>query len=221
MDSLPSDTTTQPRRSRRALLAGALGGLGAVAAGAIARVHPTRAADGDPVLIGADNVGTMNTTLTTTDISAFRGSASDISAEAVVGTATSATGFTMGVRGVSESSNGTGVDGQATATSGQTFGVIGSTASPMGTGVSGHGDRRGVQGFSSSGHAIHGETNSGWAGWFDGRVFTNRYIELAEIANPTAPGGNRARLFLRENASGTQQLCVRFANGTIRVLASA
>jgi hypothetical protein len=50
--------------SRRALLAGALGGLGAVAATAIGRASPVRAADGDPVLLGTANAATNPTSIT-------------------------------------------------------------------------------------------------------------------------------------------------------------
>ena len=52
----------QPR-SRRALLTAAIGGAAAVLATAVGRPLDARAADGDPVLIGALNEGTATTTL--------------------------------------------------------------------------------------------------------------------------------------------------------------
>jgi hypothetical protein len=50
--------------SRRALLAGALGGIGAWAAGAIGRVSNLRAADGDAVQVGGSHLGTATTRIT-------------------------------------------------------------------------------------------------------------------------------------------------------------
>jgi hypothetical protein len=78
-----------------------------------------------------------------------------------------------------------------------------------------------VSGTSAAGHGIHGQSSTGWAGYFDGRIFGNSYLELAERHNPSAPSSNRARLYVRDDGSGTTQLCVRFHNGTIRVLATA
>ena len=52
--------------SRRALLAGAVGGIGAWAAGAIGRARPARAANGDPVTLGSLNVATANTRISNT-----------------------------------------------------------------------------------------------------------------------------------------------------------
>jgi TolB-like protein len=46
------------------------------------------------------------------------------------------------------------------------------------------------------------------------------YLELGEIADPTAPGANLARLFIRDNGAGLSQLCVRFPTGAIMVLAT-
>jgi len=51
-------------RSRRALLAGALGGLGAIAATAVGRVSPVRAADGGALLLGTANAATSATSVT-------------------------------------------------------------------------------------------------------------------------------------------------------------
>jgi hypothetical protein len=54
------------RASRRALIAGALGGVAAWAAGAVSRVTPTRAADGDAVLVGAARTGAGITSISNT-----------------------------------------------------------------------------------------------------------------------------------------------------------
>jgi hypothetical protein len=135
-----------------------------------------------------------------------------------------ASGSNVGVFGTSGGGDHPGILGRSgTGTAVQ--GVSGPSvkAKPK-TGIFGYANHdsaaKGVWGQSPVGRAIQGTSSSGWAGYFSGRVFTERYIELAEISNPTAPGSNRARLFLRES-SGKTQLCVRFHNGTIRVLASA
>ena len=47
----------------------------------------------------------------------------------------------------------------------------------------------------------------------------NRFLELREISNPSAPPVNHARLFLRDNRAGRTQLCVRFHSGAVKVLA--
>jgi hypothetical protein len=121
--------------SRRALLAGVLGGLGALAASAIGRASPVRAADGDPVLIGAANTGTLDTSVTTTGNHGLQGYSSNINGSGVTGWATAASGGTLGVWGITSSPAGTGVQGQANAASGTTYGVKGVSHSPSGVGV--------------------------------------------------------------------------------------
>lgn len=54
-----------------------------------------------------------------------------------------------------------------------------------------------------------------------GEVWFNKgYLQLTEIEPPAAPGRKQARLFLADNGKGKTQLCVRFATGAVRVLAS-
>lgn len=54
-------------RSRRAVLAGAIGGFAAAAASSLIRPSSVAAADGDPILLGqASNTATLNTALTNT-----------------------------------------------------------------------------------------------------------------------------------------------------------
>ena len=57
----------QQPHSRRALLTAALGGAGAALATALGRPFEARAADGDAVMIGEDNVGTTMTVLRRTN----------------------------------------------------------------------------------------------------------------------------------------------------------
>jgi hypothetical protein len=80
---------------------------------------------------------------------------------------------------------------------------------------------KGVWGFSTVGHGIHGESDTGWAGYFRGRLFVSKYVDIAEGPTPGKPTANLARLFLREDANHHAQLCVRFPNGNVRVLATA
>jgi hypothetical protein len=83
--------------------------------------------------LNAANTFTGNQSL----IGTLSSSASSSSATAVQGIATSATGSTTGVFGVTESISGVGVNGLSTATSGVTSGVLGTTNSPAGYGVYG------------------------------------------------------------------------------------
>jgi hypothetical protein len=242
---MASITHPEPKApSRRALLAGAMGGIGAWAAAAIGRASPTHAANGDPVLVGGSHSGTGATSITN--------SGSPI---AFIGVSTAATNDTTGIFGQANGSTGRGVLGFAPATSGANYGVWGQSNSPDGravfgwnseintgvygsssevapnmlpnarrTGVYGFSDRgsfaKGVWGRSPGGHGLHGESSSGWAGFFDGRLFVKKYVELVEIGTPSAPNGNHARLFVRANSNGKTQLCVRFHTGAVRVLAT-
>ena len=78
---------------------------------------------------------------------------------------------------------------------------------------------RGVIGETTSGHGLHGIATTGYAGYFAGKVYVSTFQEMPEISTPSAPGLNKARLFVRDNG-GKTQLCVRFNSGAIRVLAT-
>jgi hypothetical protein len=146
--------TVQPESkapSRRALLAGALGGLGALAASAIGRSSAVRAATGDPVLVDGTHTGSGTTSINTTGPSAFYGYSSNGNADAIFGWAAAATGAAWGVRGETSSSGGRGVVGLAGAASGVTIGVSGETDSTSG---------RAVHGIA---HSITGTTYGVWA----------------------------------------------------------
>jgi hypothetical protein len=171
--------TPQPETkstSRRALLAGALGGIGALAASAIGRAGAVRGANGDVVTVGGLFTGTNQTQ-------------------------------------ISNTSNGSGFVGYSESG----YGIYGS-GGVDGYGVYGAAGRQGVSGQSYAGHGIHGQSTAGWAGYFDGRVYTSRYHEMKEISGPTAPGSNKLRLFARDNGSGKTQLCVRFNTGGVLVI---
>ena len=125
---------SQPR-SRRALLAGALGGIGALAASAIGRVSPVQAATGDPVLVDNAHTGSGITQITTTGITAFKGVSSNADATVIHAHATSADPGTWGILGETESLEGTGVLGTANALTGSSWGVYGEANSAGGIGV--------------------------------------------------------------------------------------
>ena len=269
---------TQPRSSRRALMAGALGGLGALAAAAVGMPRPAQAQTGDALKLGLANSAGTITTLTRMGSdrlgNALRVVVSRSSAVAVRALATGGRGVdasaTSGVGVAGNSATGVGVLGTSVRAQGvwassehntalfarsihavgihaigggaqgvigngvigvegnsQTrrgWGVSGVSTASGGTGVRGQAageGARAVAGFTNSGHAIHGESAAGWAGFFDGRVFTNEYVEFHEASAPVvAPRANRARLFVRNGPGGRTQLCVRFHTGAVRVLSS-
>jgi hypothetical protein len=288
-------------QSRRALLTGALAGIGAWAASVLGRATPVVATNGQPILQGADNSGSTDTLVRSSATTAFQGLAD----------ATSGTMY--GVRGRNSSTAGAGVYGVAGATSGNSRGVLGATSSSSGSGVRGEGPGRGVEGISTSGigvyarsvsstgvygqsdtyfgvygdsaygtallgygHAsdkaatiawseggstgllgfsgaatpptpkpktgvygyaaqdsgsngvygestsgrgVHGKATTGFGGYFEGPVYTTKFYELTEISAPATPVTNHARLFVRDNGLDKTQVCVKFANGTVKVLA--
>jgi hypothetical protein len=112
--------------------------------------------------------------------------------------------------------------GNSTGLQGSSGAVPAST--PAKTGVYGYASQDansvGVRGESPAGFGVYGKTSSGYAGYFNGKVFSSQFVELAEIVTPAAPGGNRGRLFMRDNGSGKTQLCVKFPTGGTIVLAT-
>jgi hypothetical protein len=139
---------TEPR-SRRAILAGAIGGLAAVVGSRFASPDRARGAAGDPLIIGntTNNAGTSNTTLTTSSSgtgllvtqngtgTALRGSA--VGAGSIAGFFTANNG--TGVSGVTGAGGSYGVFAQNTgaagsagamrANGGSNHGIVASTAS--------------------------------------------------------------------------------------------
>ena len=146
------------RRSRRALLAGALGGAAALVGAALAGPLDAAAADGDPVEIGAVNNGST-TTIVKAPVTGF------------IGQTTAASGKRAGVLGTAPPGDGRGVMGKGP------IGVLGQTGSPTGIGVLGSaaggnafailgtntaasGNAIAIKGLSQHGTAIVGETAS-------------------------------------------------------------
>jgi len=104
------------RRSRRALLAAAVGGAGAALAGLAARVGPARAAAGDALIVGqANHAGSSQTTLTTTALGASFTLKTDNGSTGATGifgwAANTGPNATRGVYGRSDAPAGDGVQG--------------------------------------------------------------------------------------------------------------
>jgi len=173
-DSKPASLNSS---SRRALLAGALGGIGAVAAGAVAKVNPVRATDGDVMTVGGGFSASSLTVLTNnTNSSNVFMAESKANGTGIEGRSYSS----GGVVGRSELGNGVfaynfGAN-QAAAVAGNLVhgtGIIGissdfSTPYPAAqpkTGVYGYADQdwqsRGVWGYSGQGQGVRGATGSG------------------------------------------------------------
>lgn len=148
--SAASDQLPVPSpRSRRAILAGALGGVGAWAVAAAGMRTRVRAADGDPLLIGEANVGTATTSISNgagsgNAFAAISANGTGIDAQSVTGTAISGTsdqgtaifGNAGQGRGVFGNSNGdAAIWGQTDATD---AGAVVGYASSDSTGVIGH-----------------------------------------------------------------------------------
>jgi len=238
--------------SRRALLAGALGGIGAWAASAIGRTSPVRGTEGEAVFVGGNYSATTNTAFSTTTGEALYGfSQSGVGLYGQSSSGLAVQGFSLsgiGVKGSSADSDGvqglssfhSGVAGISDATSwpaigswskGNSTGVEGYSgaatppAAPAKTGVFGYAAQDaasvGVRGESPAGFGVYGKTTgTGFAGYFNGKTFMSQFVEMGEMATPAAPGGNRARLFVRDNGVGKTQLCVRFPTGAVKVLAT-
>jgi hypothetical protein len=125
--------------SRRAVLAGALGGLGALAASAIGRASPVHAGTDGDVVLGMGNVGANTTSIVNS------ANSNDVF-EVISDSGNSVTGI---------SGSSVGIYGQSTSSSG----VYGQTNS--GSGVRGHGSSgSGVRGHGSSGYGVFGVSDS-------------------------------------------------------------
>lgn len=219
-------TQTAPR-SRRALLAGALGGLGVWAASAIGRAAPAEAAAGDPIRMGRLNKASSTATTLQTKTSAAAYLVNQIGAGAAVkGVATTGRAI-VGEAG----SNGTGV----WAYSPNHYAVH--AESPDGTVLFAQ---------STNGYALHALSDIGWAvvaestssfgmvtsgtvgivasgtvaAQFYGPFHLDGPQDLLEQSAPAAPPVNAARLFARDNGSGKTELCVRFSTGAVQVIAA-
>jgi hypothetical protein len=193
------DTSPVPR-SRRALLAGALGGLAATVAAALGRPGPTVAAIGSPLIIGSEtnNAENANTQLlTNSNVVAFKLLQTG-PGTALMGYATPAFGATRGVYGRTDSPDGYGVQARnagaggggaaVQAIGGSNLGVDASTADGNGyavkatnTGVAGDGAaiyaisswQYGVYAYSGATLGVYGITGAGGASGVFGDASTS------------------------------------------------
>ena len=128
---------SQDVRSRRGLLAAAVGGLGVMVAGALSRPLQVDAANGDTVKVGQAKSGTALTQISSSS-SAFKGRSTGSGLSGVIGESTSGTGF--GVNGFNSASGGTGVRGGGGPSGIGVYGigprgVVGESTGPGGFGV--------------------------------------------------------------------------------------
>ena len=155
--------------SRRALLAGALGGIGAMAATVIGGASRAQAAAGSSLIIGseANDAGSANTQLlTNSSVVAFK-LLQNGPGTALMGYATQASGATRGVYGRTDSPNGFGVQARSA-------GATGTGAAVQAIGVNNHGvdattdegTRTAVRGINTGvgGVAVAGSTATGGIG---------------------------------------------------------
>ena len=219
---MTTESTPTAPRSRRALLAGALGGLGVWAASAIGRAAPAEAAAGDPIRMGRLNKASSTATTLQTKTSAPAFLVNQIGAGvAVRGVATSGRAI-QGLAG----SGGTGV----WASSPDHYGVH--ARSDHGTAVLAESfdDGYAVQAYASNGTAVdvfsgsgvgvRCESGSNYAGQFIGRTHVAGYQDMSEVTTPPAAPANMARLFVRDNGVGKTELCVRFPTGAVQIIAT-
>jgi hypothetical protein len=122
-------------RSRRSVIAAALGGAGALIAASLGRAAPVAAADGDSLLLGKGTTPTENQALTVTLVNS--------SADGIGGVSAAGTGL----KGLSSAPGAGDVAGHGT-------GVIGATGD--GTDISAGTNQTGVYGFADDSNAAAG-----------------------------------------------------------------
>jgi hypothetical protein len=218
--------TTQPESkssSRRALLAGALGGLGAAAASMLGRASPVEAAAGDPIRMGQLNRagGTRTSLQTTTSTPAFTvlqyGTGTAIKGDASLNQRSLAHGvhgtasFGSGVHGVSQASHGVWGEGgdqegnagvKGTGDAYGVYGVLGQSTHAFG--VKGGGEAAGVMGIGIY-NGVLGTSQFGLAGHFLGPVVVGAYSpELMAAAKRSAPDP-ALRIYLEIEAIDVQE----------------
>jgi hypothetical protein len=131
-------TDVSAPRSRRTILAAAIGGVAALGAHALGRPATALATDGQPIIQGQTNTGTLGTVVAVANATALQG------------VTDAPTGNNYGVRGRSKSTTGAGVVGQDTAVIGTNYGVRGLVSSTTAIGVRGEGPFHGVEGIATA-----------------------------------------------------------------------
>lgn len=168
---MPIDTSSP--RTRRAVLAGGLGGLAAFAANALGRPAATLASDGQAMLVGGEYSSSSVTSVTNASGNGFYAGSLG-TGFAVTGQGSQGIGvhgfstFHIGVLGETDSSSQAAIAGRSF---GGATGVLGSAdnapipAAKPSTGVYGvatkDGTSRGVWGYSPAGYGVFGEATTG------------------------------------------------------------
>jgi hypothetical protein len=197
--TLPTPTVSKSP-SRRALLAGALGGLGALAASAIGRASPVRGAgdDGSIVHIGDFYANALSQTTWSNQANdnivlwvASNADSGHGNGTALVGFSASGTGVgggsgvapvTAGSYGVYGAAAGAGVGVKGQSDSG--YAVIGYCSSGVGVAGTSGASQSGVQGSSNTGSGVYGTSTSG-TGVFGAAAATGVF---GQSSNGGAPG---------------------------------
>jgi hypothetical protein len=241
-DPTPPSATIQ-QSSRRALLTGALGGIGALAATVIGGASRVHAASGDSLILGSttNSAGTSNTSLSTSSSgtallvtqngsgTALRGSA--VGAGSIAGFFTAQNG--TGISGVTGNPNSYGVfaqnngiagtAGAVRASGGSNHGVVGTTNNVaryavVGTNSAVTGDGvAGVAGVGGSG--VIGFSESGYGVFSAGTLGTNSFLQMEEVAGPGPGPAGMVRIYVREGTGG-QEVLVQFESGEPQVIAT-
>ena len=205
-----TDQSESRSPSRRALLAGAIGGIGAWAASALGRANPAAAAAGDPIRMGLFNrAGASMTTLQANHSDNALRVIQNGNGPAILGSA----------RGTGAAVRAYAVYGPAVSAYSEGSAGAVSAECQFGDAVFGFSDTEGgVHGFSLFGKGVFGESDTGYAGYFDGKTYVGT-LDMPE-STPAVPPAGQARLFARDNGSGKTQVCVQFATGSPIVLAT-
>jgi hypothetical protein len=204
-------------RSRRALLAGAVGGLGAWLVSAAQRAMPAEAAAGDAIRIGQITGGGAATTglRAMTPKPAFRaaqmGRGTGIHGESTSGRAV------VGTAG----SGGTGLWGYSP----NHIGVFATTDTGIGINARAVGrdsvavfaDARGTNALAL---LAFGPSHLDGDVEVIGRLVVTQPVTFGQTSAANAPNSGEARLFAKTNGWGKTQLCVQFASGAVQTLAT-
>jgi hypothetical protein len=233
-------------RSRRALLAGAVGGVGAWLVSAAQRAMPAEAAAGDPLRIGQVNSGGGASTelRATTTKPVFRavqlGGGTALRGESPTGHAAiletrSRHKFALIARNASTSLLTEA--GAILAEAKHQYGVLATTDTGVGviaishfggTAVSAIAERSGGTAIlclsldEPGSYALRASGPTELAGQVDifGNMTISQGITLSETTLPPQPSADQLGLFARDNGLGKTELCVQFATGAVQVLAT-
>jgi hypothetical protein len=163
---ISNDAKERTPRTRRAVLAAALGGAAATIAALVGRPQPARAAAGSALIIGdaGNNAGTSNTLLTTSSTVVAFELLQNGAGTALMGYVTPASGTTRGVYGRSDSPNGDGVQARNGGAAGTGAAIRAFGGNNNGVDAStDNGSRIAVRGTNANGIAVYG-VSSAWHG---------------------------------------------------------